>query len=131
MLISISILTGSIVGLIILSSFFSGSETAMTAVSEARMKHLSESGDKRAEIVEKLIDRKADLISTMLLASNLINILASALATSLLITIFGDFGIIISTIIMTALIVIFGEILPKLLALKSVSYTHLTLPTKA
>ena len=122
MLISISILIGSIVGLIILSAFFSGSETAMTAVSEARMKHLSESGDKRAEVVEKLIDRKADLISTMLLASNLINILASALATSLLITIFGDFGIIISTIIMTTLIVIFGEILPKLLALKYNDY---------
>ena len=94
----------------------------MTAVSEARMKHLSENGDKRAEVVEKLIDRKADLISTMLLASNLINILASALATSLLITIFGDFGIIISTILMTALVVIFGEILPKLLALKYNDY---------
>jgi len=122
MLISISILIGSIVGLIILSAFFSGSETAITAVSEARMKHLSENGDKRAEIVEKLIDRKSDLISTMLLASNLINILASALATSLLITIFGDFGIIISTIIMTTLVVIFGEILPKLLALKYNDY---------
>ncbi len=83
----------SIAGLLIISAFFSGSETAMTAVSEARMKHLSENGDKRAEIVEKLIDKKADLISTMLLASNLINILASALATSLFITIFGDFGI--------------------------------------
>ena len=115
-------LIGSIVGLIILSAFFSGSETAMTAVSEARMKHLSENGDKRAEIVEKLIDKKADLISTMLLASNLINILASALATSLFITIFGDFGIIISTIIMTTLVVIFGEILPKLLALKYNDY---------
>tara|TARA_B100000676_G_scaffold244133_1_gene246168 strand:- start:236 stop:1393 length:1158 start_codon:yes stop_codon:yes gene_type:complete len=94
----------------------------MTAVSEARMKHLSENGDKRAEIVERLIDKKADLISTMLLASNLINILASALATSLFITIFGDFGIIISTIIMTTLVVIFGEILPKLLALKYNDY---------
>lgn len=94
----------------------------MTAVSEARMKHLSENGDKRAEVVEKLIDQKADLISTMLLASNLINILASALATSLLITIFGDFGIIISTVLMTTLVVIFGEILPKLLALKYNDY---------
>ena len=94
----------------------------MTAVSEARMKHLSENGDKRAEVVEKLIDQKADLISTMLLASNLINILASALATSLLITIFGDFGIIVSTILMTTLVVIFGEILPKLLALKYNDY---------
>jgi len=122
MLISISILIGSIIGLIILSAFFSGSETAMTAVSEARMKHLSENGDKRAEVVEKLIDQKADLISTMLLASNLINILASALATSLLITIFGDFGIIISTVLMTTLVVIFGEILPKLLALKYNDY---------
>ena len=65
MLISISILIGSIIGLIILSAF-SGSETAMTAVSEARMKHLSENGDKGAEVVEKLTDQKADLISTML-----------------------------------------------------------------
>ena len=62
MLISISILIGSIIGLIILSAFFSGSETAMTAVSEARMKHLSENGDKRAEVVEKLIDQKAERI---------------------------------------------------------------------
>ena len=122
MLISISILIGSIFGLIILSAFFSGSETALTAVSEVRMKHLSEKGDKRAIIVEKLINQRAHLISTMLLASNLINILASAIATSLFITIFGDFGIIISTIIMTTLVVIFGEILPKLLALKYIDY---------
>ena len=58
MLISISILIGSIIGLIILSAFFSGSETAMTAVSEARMKHLSENGDKRAEIVKNLLIKK-------------------------------------------------------------------------
>ena len=122
MLISISILIGSIFGLIILSAFFSGSETALTAVSEVRMKHLSEKGDKRAIIVEKLINQRAHLISTMLLASNLINILASAIATSLFITIFGDFGIIISTIIMTTLVVIFGEILPKLLDLKYIDY---------
>ena len=122
MLISISILIGSIFGLLILSAFFSGSETALTAVSEVRMKHLSEKGDKRAIIVEKLINQRAHLISTMLLASNLINILASAIATSLFIAIFGDFGIIISTIIMTTLVVIFGEILPKLLALKYIDY---------
>ena len=122
MLISISILIGSIFGLLILSAFFSGSETALTAVSEVRMKHLSEKGDKRAIIVEKLINQRAHLISTMLLASNLINILASAIATSLFIALFGDFGIIISTIIMTSLVVIFGEILPKLLALKYIDY---------
>ena len=122
MLVSISILIGSIFGLLILSAFFSGSETALTAVSDARMKHLSEKGDKRAKIVEKLITKKDHLISTMLLASNLINILASAIATSLFIKIFGDFGIIISTIIMTTLVVIFGEILPKLIALKYIDY---------
>ena len=89
MIMTVAIFIGSIFGLLVISAFFSGSETALTAVSKARIRHLADEGNKKAEEVEKLISRQDKLISTLLLGSNLVNILASAITTSLFISIFG------------------------------------------
>jgi Mg2+/Co2+ transporter CorB len=104
---------GGIVVLLFMSGFFSGSETALTAASRARIRQMVEKGDTRAGIVETLTQSKDRLIGAILLGNNLVNILASALATSALITIFGDGGVIYATIVMTLAVVIFSEVLPK------------------
>jgi Mg2+/Co2+ transporter CorB len=103
--------------LLVLSGFFSGSETALTAASRARMHQLERSGDKSAKIVNRLIETRERLIGAVLIGNNLVNILASALATSLLISLFGDAGVVYATIAMTVLVVIFSEVLPKTYAL--------------
>lgn len=107
------IFCGVIFGLILMSGLFSGSETALTAVSRARMHRLSKRGDERATIVEKLIEKRDRLIGVMLIGNNLINILASSLTTSLLLDLFGQAGVAYATAIMTVLLVIFAEVLPK------------------
>ncbi|AKI03212.1 putative Mg2+ and Co2+ transporter CorB [Hoeflea sp. IMCC20628] len=103
----------AILVLIGLSGFFSGSETALTAASRARMHSLETSGDERAATVNTLIQRKDRLIGALLIGNNLVNILASALATSVLLSIFGDSGVAVATLTMTLLLVIFAEVLPK------------------
>lgn len=107
----------AIVVLLILSALFSGSETALTAVSRARMHQLARRGDKRARQVNALIKDRERLIGGILLGNNLVNILASALATSILIAIFGTAGIAYATALMTALVLIFAEVMPKTYAL--------------
>ena len=107
------LMIGGIFALLILSAFFSGSETALTAASRARMHQLEKTGDRRAEIVSRLIATRERLIGALLLGNNLVNILASALATSVLITLFGDAGVAYATLIMTVLVLIFAEVLPK------------------
>ena len=103
----------AIVALLVLSAFFSGSETALTAASRARMHQLAKTGNRRADLVSQLIQARERLIGTLLLGNNLVNILASSLATSLLITLFGDAGVAYATLIMTLLVLIFSEVLPK------------------
>lgn len=103
--------------LLILSGFFSGSETALTAASKARMHALEQKGDKRARTVNTVRAKKEKMIGALLLGNNLVNILASALATSVLIAIFGDAGVFYATIAMTAFVLIFSEVLPKTYAL--------------
>lgn len=109
--------TGAILVLIILSGFFSGSETALTAVSRGRMRQLANQGDRRAESVNDLTENKERLIGALLIGNNLINVLSSALATTLLLRIFGETGVVYATILMTVLLVIFAEVLPKYLAI--------------
>ncbi len=104
---------GGIFVLLILSGVFSGSETALTAASQPRMHLLQKQGDWRAEIVTGLYAEREKMIGAILLGNNLVNILASALATSMLITFFGDTGVVYATIGMTLLVLIFGEVLPK------------------
>ncbi len=103
--------------LLALSAFFSGSETALTAASKARMHSLEMEGDKRAAQVNELLANSHRFIGTVLLGNNLVNILASALTTSLLIGVFGEVGVAYATVAMTALVVIFSEVLPKTYAI--------------
>ena len=103
--------------LVVLSAFFSGSETALTAASRARMLALEKSGDRRAGIVGRLIRERERLIGALLLGNNLVNILASALATSLFLELFGTAGVVYATLAMTLLVLVFGEVLPKTLAI--------------
>ncbi|MDF1749796.1 MAG: HlyC/CorC family transporter [Alphaproteobacteria bacterium] len=103
--------------LLILSFFFSGSETALTATSRSRMHQQAKQGDKNAATVLKLLERKDRLIGAILLGNNMVNILASALATTVLVAIFGEAGVVYATIAMTALVLIFAEVLPKTYAL--------------
>ncbi|MDP6709700.1 MAG: CNNM domain-containing protein, partial [Alphaproteobacteria bacterium] len=107
----------AIVVLLLLSGLFSGSETALTAASRAQMLSLAKRGSRRAEKVNFLSDHKERLIGSILLGNNLVNILASALATSLLIGVFGDAGVAYATVVMTALVLIFAEVLPKTYAI--------------
>ncbi|MCZ4091625.1 HlyC/CorC family transporter [Sinorhizobium psoraleae] len=109
----------SIICLLLLSAFFSGSETALTAASRSRMHMLESNGDQRAGLVNRLIERRDRLTGTLLIGNNLVNILASSLATSLLIGLFGDMGVAITTLVMTVLLVIFSEVLPKSWAIAS------------
>ncbi|WP_169544500.1 HlyC/CorC family transporter [Sneathiella aquimaris] len=109
---------GAIALLLFLSGFFSGSETALTAASRARLHQMEQAGDARASIVNQLRLKHTKLISAILLGNNLVNILASAIATSLLISLFGDIGVAYATLIMTAMVLIFAEVLPKTYALR-------------
>jgi len=108
---------GAIIALLLLSAFFSGSETSLTAASRPRMHNLEQSGDPRASVVNRLLDAKGNLIGAILLGNNLVNILASALATSVLISLFGEAGVAYATIGMTLLVLIFAEVLPKTYAI--------------
>jgi len=107
----------SILVLICMSGFFSGSETALTAVSKARMVTLEKEGNKRAVIVNQLIERKDRLIGALLLGNNLVNILASAIATAFFIRMVGEAGVVYATLIMTVIVLVFAEVLPKTYAL--------------
>ncbi len=113
MTLSLWLILVAIIFLIGLSAFFSGSETALTAVSRARIHSMEKAGDKRAGLVAYLISIQERLIGALLLSNNLVNILASALATSLFITLFGDVGVAVATVVMTVIVVIFAEVLPK------------------
>ncbi len=114
-----------LITLIILSGFLSGSETAITATSKARILYKKKKGSKRAGYVLELLDKKDNVISTLLLSNNLVNILASSLATAFFYDIFGVEGIFYATIIMTILIVIFAEVLPKTYAINRPNRTAL------
>ncbi|HPD82841.1 MAG: HlyC/CorC family transporter [Alphaproteobacteria bacterium] len=108
---------GIVAVLLFLSGFFSGSETALTAASKSRLHNWEKEGNHRAALVNKIRERKDRMIGSLLLGNNLVNILASALATSVLIEIFGQAGVVYATIIMTFLVLIFAEVLPKTYAL--------------
>jgi Mg2+/Co2+ transporter CorB len=118
---------GGIAVLLVLSAFFSSSETALTAASRPRMHLLEAKGDKRAKLVNRLRSEQDNMIGTILLGNNLVNILASALATSVLISLFGETGVVYATIAMTLLVLIFGEILPKTYAFRHSDKLALTI----
>ena len=117
MTLGLGILLGAIAGLLILSAFFSGSETALTAASRARMHALEEDGNKRARIVNRLLAMRERFMGAILLGNNLANIAASALATGIFLHLFGEAGVAYATLVMTAIVVLFAEVLPKTYAI--------------
>ena len=98
---------------LLLSAFFAGSETALTASSRASMARLEKNGNDDAKLVNRLLASRERLIGALLLGNNAVNIAASSLATGILLVWFGPAGIVYATIVMTAVIVIFSEVLPK------------------
>ncbi len=106
-----------VVLLIAASAFFSGSETALTATSRARIHALEQDGNQRAALVMQLLTKPERVIGTVLLGNNLVNILASALTTSLMIGLFGSAGVVYATALLTVIVVIFAEVLPKTYAI--------------
>lgn len=114
--------------LLALSGFFSGSETALTAASRARMHALEKDGDKRAAAVNRLISNREGLIGSILLGNNVVNILASVLATSLFTQLFGQGGMAMAmaTGVMTILVLVFAEVLPKTYAISRPDSTAMT-----
>ena len=105
-----------LIHLLLLSAFFSSSETALTTVNKIRMRTLSESGNKRADRVLRVTDDSGKMLSAILIGNNIVNLSASSLATSLAIHYLGNVGAGIATGILTFLILIFGEVTPKTLA---------------
>ena len=102
--------------LLVLSGFFSMSETALMALSKIRIRHMVEEGVKGAKLVEKLTEDPNKLLGAILIGNNIVNILASSLATTLFVDMVGASGVGIATAVMTVLVLIFGEITPKSIA---------------
>src|SRR5437764_14518224 len=99
------------------SFVFAGSETALMAFSRARMLRLEKKGNRKAGLVNHLLDARERLIGALLLGNNAVNIAASSLATSVFLVWFGDVGVVYATVIMTVLVVVFAEVLPKTVAI--------------
>lgn len=108
---------GAILLLLIISAFFSGSETALTAANRAKLHRMAERGDAGAKRALALTDDSEKLIGAVLLGNNLVNILSAALATSLFTLLVGANGIAVATLVMTLLVLIFAEVLPKTYAI--------------
>jgi Mg2+/Co2+ transporter CorB len=104
---------------LVISAYFSGSETALTGASRASMLRLEKQGNKRAGIVNRLLAARERMIGALLLGNNIANIAASALATGVLTAWFGDVGVLYATAVMTVLVVIFAEVLPKTIAINA------------
>lgn len=102
--------------LILLSAFFSSSETGMMALNRYRLRHLSKNGHKGALRASRLLQRTDQLIGVILIGNNFVNILASAIATVIAIRLWGDAGIVFATVGLTLIILIFAEVTPKTLA---------------
>ena len=112
--------------LIICSAFFSCSETALTAVSEARINEMVTQGNKRAKLIEKILKNREKMISTILIGNNFVNVIASVYSTSFAIMYFKEAQLILMTIFLTIIIVIFAEVIPKTYALKNADQISLS-----
>src|SRR6056297_2394642 len=103
--------------LLVLSGFFSGSETALTAASRGKLRTQADKGSRGAERALEITEDNEKLIGSVLLGNNLVNILAASLATSLFTRLFGESGVALATLVMTLLVLIFAEVLPKTYAI--------------
>ncbi len=107
----------AIIALLVMSGFFSGSETALTAASRGKLRSQADKGDKGAERALNVTEDSERLIGSVLLGNNLVNILATSLATAMFTKLFGQNGVALATLIMTVLVLIFAEVLPKTYAI--------------
>lgn len=110
---------GIIVVFVILSAYFSATETAFTSINRIRLKNLASDGDNRAKRVLELEGKYDNLLSTILIGNNLVNIGMTAVATVLFVELFPEHGATLSTFVITVVVLIFGEISPKSLAKES------------
>ncbi len=109
--------SAAIAGLLVLSAFFSGSETALTAASRGKLRSQADSGNRGAARALKITEDNERLIGSVLLGNNLVNILAASLATALFTRSFGESGFALATLVMTLLVLVFAEVLPKTYAI--------------
>ncbi|NOD33676.1 MULTISPECIES: HlyC/CorC family transporter [unclassified Ruegeria] len=109
--------SGAILLLLVLSGFFSGSETALTASSRGKLRAQADKGSRGAKKALEITDDNERLIGSVLLGNNLVNILAASLATALFTRLFGESGVALATLVMTLLVLIFAEVLPKTYAI--------------
>src|SRR5215212_1838064 len=108
-----------VIGCLFFSAFFSASETALTGASRANMLRLSRQGNRDADVVSSLFAMRERLIGALLLGNNIANIGASALATGIFTAWFGEVGVLYATAVMTVMVVIFAEVLPKTIAINA------------
>jgi Mg2+/Co2+ transporter CorB len=132
----LGLLFGILAALIILSGFFSGSETGMMSLNRYRLRHRAKSGHRGAKRASKLLEEPDSLISTILIGNNLVNNLAASIATILAIRMYGDNAVVPASILLTLVFLIFAEIIPKTIAAyksEAVAYTvsHVLLPLKS
>ena len=102
---------------LMLGAYMSAAETAITGVSRPRMHRLAQQGNKRAVLINGLLDRKDEAVSAVLLGNSVVNILSASLTTAVLTAIFGAAGVVYATIIVGVMVVIFAEVMPKTWAL--------------
>ena len=107
----------AVAALLLMSAFFSGSETALTAASRGKLKSQADKGSRGAAAALQVSDDSERMIGSLLLGNNVANILSASLATALLTDLFGTNGVAIATVVMTALVLVFGEVLPKTVAI--------------
>ncbi len=113
---SLPITLGLLFFLLLLSAFFSGSETALTRARRVRLRILSKNGHQGAKYAEQLLNKPERMLASILLGNNFVNIAASSLATALFVIEFGEAGILYATIAMTIIVLVFAEVLPKTIA---------------
>ena len=109
--------TGIILFLLVLSGFFSGSETALTAASRGKLRAQADKGSRGATRALKITEDNERLIGSVLLGNNLVNILAASMATAMFTRVFGESGVALATLVMTLLVLVFAEVLPKTYAI--------------
>ena len=112
---SISMIAALVI-LVILSAFFSATETAFTSLNRIRLKSRADSGNKRAALTLRIAEDYDKLLSTNLIGNNIVNISASTVGTVLFTKLFLDYGPLVSTVVLTVVILVFGEISPKSMA---------------
>ena len=105
-----------IIVLVICSAFFSATETASTSANRIRLKNMANDGNRRAETALALIERYDELLSTILVGNNIANTANTAVATGVFVALYGHYGTVLSTVVMTLVVLVFGEVTPKTLA---------------